>query len=56
MNACFHWSIFLQILGDVIYNLIILIFISKDWLNDPKVDCITRFSLVKLIEMDMELK
>jgi len=33
-----------------------LIFISKDWPIDPKVDCITLFSLVKLIEMDMELK
>jgi hypothetical protein len=59
MNAFFHWSIFLQILGDVIYNLItlkFLIFIIKDLPNDRKVDCITVFSLVKLIEMDMELK
>ncbi len=41
MSAFFHWSKFLQILKDVVYNknkFKILIFISKDWLDDPKVD------------------
>ncbi len=59
MNAFFHWSIFLQIFRKCCLqcdNFEILIFINKDWSNDPKVDCITLFNLVKLIEMDMELK
>jgi len=59
MSAFFHWSKFLQILKDVVHNqnkFKILIFISKDWLDDPKVDCITLFNLMLFIEMDMELK
>ncbi len=37
-------------------NLKKLIFVNKNWPNDPRVGCKSPFNLVKLIEKDLDLK
>jgi hypothetical protein len=37
-------------------NLEKLIFVNKNWLNDPRVDYKSSFNLVELIEKDLHLK
>ncbi len=39
-----------------LYNLDKIIFITKNWLNDPRVGCNSPPSLTKLIEVDVGLE
>jgi hypothetical protein len=39
-----------------LHNLDNLIFVNKNWLNDPSVGCKSSSSLVELIKIDVKLK
>ncbi len=40
----------------IIKNLDNLIFVNKNWPNDPRISCKSSFSLIDVIEMDVNLE